>query len=111
VIDALARYGDGEAQIATVRELTKRVNACEKPERPHWQSTDFQPELIDAAAELADAALVVEAEELAGFALSLIQAQPSEEALATLAGVIDSHRAARPWMDRATEQMAKADRH
>jgi hypothetical protein len=71
------------------------------------RAPDPQPELVSAAAELADAALKAEAEDLAGFALFVIQAQPSEETLATLATVIDTHRAARPWMDLATEQMAR----
>jgi hypothetical protein len=107
VIRALARHGDGQAQLESLRELTAAVQRGEDVERQPWQGSSGSPELIGAAAELADAALAAGQEELAGFALALLGAPPSEKALAALQTLVDAQKGTRPWMGASVEQLAR----
>jgi hypothetical protein len=107
VIRALARHGDVQAQLESLRELTAAVQRGDDVERQHWQNSSGSPELIGAAAELAGAALDAGQEELAGFALALLTAPPSEKALAALQTLVDAQKETRPWMGASVEQLAR----
>jgi hypothetical protein len=107
VTSQLARQGDQQAQLETLQALTLAVHDGQRPERPHWPSGDESPELLAAAAELANTSLAAGADELAGFALGQIQAYRDEQALTVLASVVDAHRTDRPWLAAGVEQMAR----
>lgn len=107
VIADLADHGDGDAQLEVLQDLRARLQAGEQLEQPHWRSASAGTELTAAAAELADGALTAGEEELAGFATAQLQAQASEQALAALAKVADTHRGTRPWLAASVEQMAR----
>lgn len=107
IITRLAEHGDPQAQVQIIDGLTFALERGQSPERPHWHSTADTPEVVAAASWLADAALTHDANELPGFALSLIQARPDEESLALLVKLADKHQAENPWLTIAVEQMAR----
>ena len=107
ILELLARRGDAAAQVQVVGHLTKRVENCESPERPLWHKKAPTPELVQAAALLADAALTRHVKDLPSFALDLIQRRPDESTLAQVENLAARHARDQPWLALGIEQMAR----
>ena len=107
VLELLARRGDADAQVHVVEHLTMLVEDGDSPARPLWHKKASTPEVVQAAALLADAAITRQVKDLPAFALDLIQRRPDEETLVQLESLAARHEVDQPWLALGVEQMAR----
>lgn len=105
--ELLARRGDAGAQAHVLGHLTKLVENGESPERPLWHKKAPTPEVVQAAALLADAALRRQVKDLPFFAIDLIQHRPDEDTLVQVEKLAARHERDQPWLALGVEQMAR----
>jgi SIR2-like protein len=77
----LAREGDADAQVDVIDQLRDEVNAGNEPETPHWSRDVTEPQVLDALATLARAAIDHNASGVLGFALGTILKNEGDHAL------------------------------
>jgi hypothetical protein len=107
IVARLAQHGEAAAQVEVLGSLAQAVERGELPQRPHWPAGEHQPDVVAAAARLSDVALAHNSEDLAGFALGVVQSAPDAKALALLDDLAMRHRATWPWLQLSVEHLAR----
>ncbi len=107
ILARLALKGDPLAREAILDALTAAVDNGESPSRPHWRESAPTPEVVTAAARLAEVALTHEVGELPGFAVSIMQAKPDENTLRLLTVLAERHVDDAPWVSLTADQTAR----
>ncbi len=107
ITESLAQHGEAAAQVTVLKGLAQAVQRGESPQRPHWQATEHTPEVVAAAARLAEVALDHDSEDALAFAFGVIQSRSDEGSLALLEALATRHRATRPWLQLSVESVAR----
>jgi hypothetical protein len=107
VIGTLARGQDRAAQCELLEHITARVERGEQPDRLTFVDFVASKEVLAALAQLADAAIRHNAEDLRGSVLGQLRQWPTPEVLDVLEDLVRRHGAGDPWIAILRDSVAR----